>query len=82
MFYIKQKNGDVLITHHNAFTKCPRCGKEVQVDILDFVLRDPRDLMGIELYCDKCKEAMKDIIVKNNHEEIFVFDEGRQKLEF
>ncbi len=67
---------DTPLTKDNVFATCPRCGKPVHVDIYKLIRSDPREIMGINFYCDDCKMKLVDIRVKNSHHEIYVFDDG------
>lgn len=62
MFYVKTNISDNLeikvdLYDDEIYTTCPICGKEVQVDPMDFaeVLKEG-DLAGTQIYCDKCSE--------------------------
>lgn len=69
MFYVKSKmNGNdkasaeiaVEITDENVFTRCPSCGAEIPVDIVEEIRNGDFDLFGTAVYCnDNCLEAMR-----------------------
>lgn len=46
----------VPIDGDNVFTYCPRCGKEVEVFLGDFLSDEEFDFRETELYCDNCSE--------------------------
>ena len=54
MFYVKEKIND-----ENVFCTCPKCGKEVRVDLVE-VLEDS-DLVSTQVCCNTCSETMRDI---------------------
>lgn len=47
------------ITYSNTFGKCPRCGKERQIDLADAVIDGAIDLYGTSWYCEKCSEKVR-----------------------
>ena len=64
MFYVKEKINDSMeisieINDENVFCTCPKCGKEVRVE-LDKVLEDG-DLFSTQVCCNTCSETMRDI---------------------
>ena len=63
MFYVKETAGlmevTIPITSENVYTKCPLCGKEVQVDLEAFFADDNVDLFGSHVVCDDCYKKMK-----------------------
>ena len=64
MFYVKEKINDVMeisieINDENVFCTCPKCGKEVRVDLVE-VLKDD-DLLSTQVCCNTCSETMSDI---------------------
>lgn len=67
MLYIKTKTGEKHeITSSNIYTRCPKCGKEVQVDqaaLLDAIAQnraeDMADVSGLSAlgqYCQECSD--------------------------
>ena len=64
MFYVKEKINDVMevsieINDENVFCTCPKCGKEVRVDLVE-VLKDD-DLLSTQVCCNNSIETMRDI---------------------
>ena len=64
MFYVKEKINDAMevsieINDENVFCTCPKCGKEVGVDLVE-VLEDG-DLLSTQVCCNTCSETMRDI---------------------
>ena len=64
MFYVKEKINDVMeisieINDENVFCTCPKCGKEVGVDLVE-VLKDG-DLLSTQVCCNTCSETVRDI---------------------
>ena len=64
MYYTKTKiNKDTTfrtkITDENVFTRCCRCGDEIQVDLNEAVDDGKLDLFGTSWYCLKCTEHVK-----------------------
>ena len=54
MFYMKHKGKKLWIETDNTFTMCPRCGKELQVDLSEAVVDGALDLYGLSIFCPKC----------------------------
>ena len=59
MFYVKAQLSEEAqvttdITSENVFTRCPDCGSELQVDLLEFASDEHFDLYGTGIYCAKC----------------------------
>lgn len=64
MFYVKEKINDVMevsieINDENVFCTCPKCGKEVRVDLVGVL--EEGDLVSTQVYCNTCSETMRDI---------------------
>lgn len=65
MYYVKSKLADgceinVEITDENVFTRCPNCGAEIPIDIVEVIRNEDFDLFGTAIYCnDKCLAAMQ-----------------------
>ncbi len=62
MFYVKEKVSsavDVKVEIHedNVFCNCPRCGKEVEVDIAELFSDGISDLYGTFIYCIDCSKS-------------------------
>lgn len=53
MLYVKQEIGDTAIctklNYENVFTKCPECGKEIQIDLDEFYSNMNEDDYGCML---------------------------------
>ena len=68
MFYVKREiDGTIIkeeITAENVFTICPRCGKELQIDLAE-VFPDGVDLFTTSIICRECSKMMKDIKSKS-----------------
>lgn len=66
MFYVKENLSNaaeltVEITDENVFCRCPQCGCEVQVDLVEVFENGMLDLYGTAVYCDDCsKKIMKE----------------------
>ena len=59
MFYLKTKlaNGKVIktnITDENVFTRCPDCGRELPVDLVEVVADGEGDLFSTSIICSAC----------------------------
>ncbi len=54
MYYVKNRGKKIYIEDDNVFTRCPRCGKELQVDLADAVIDGALDFYGTSWYCEKC----------------------------
>ena len=50
MFYMKHKGTKLEIREDNVYTKCPVCGKEKKVDLVELI-RDGGDLFGTMIVC-------------------------------
>lgn len=59
MFYLKDGKKKHLIEDDNVFTQCPRCEKEIQIDLADAVIDGTIDLYGTSWYCQRCSEKVK-----------------------
>lgn len=59
MYYLKNGKKKLFIEEDNVFTQCPRCGKEMQIDLDDAVINGTLDLYGISWYCDKCSRKVR-----------------------
>lgn len=63
MFYVKtQLNNDaaieVDIIPENVFCRCPRCNREVSVDLVELARDEEFDLEGCAVLCDDCGEEL------------------------
>lgn len=58
MFYLKHNGKKLYIEDDNVFTRCPRCGKELNMSLSDAVIDGDLDLYGTSFYCRKCSERM------------------------
>jgi len=56
MFYVKVRGRKVNIREDNVFTRCPVCGKEHAVDIVELFSGGDIDLYGTAIYCPECAE--------------------------
>ena len=64
MFYVKEKINDVMevsieINDENVFCTCSKCGKEVEVDLVEVL--EEGDLVSTQVCCNTCSETMRDI---------------------
>ena len=64
MFYVKEKINDAMevsieINDENVFCTCPKCGKEVEVDLVEVL--EEGDLVSTQVCCNTCSETMRDI---------------------
>jgi uncharacterized protein with PIN domain len=61
MFYVRQRFGhaEVVAEIHddNVFTRCPKCGEEVVVDLVELFSDEECDLYGTAVYCSECSKA-------------------------
>lgn len=57
MFYMKHRGKKLWIEADNTYTMCPRCGKEMQVDLGDAVIEGSLDLYGTAFCCHACSIA-------------------------
>ena len=58
MFYVKSSFGytDVITELHydNIFTRCPKCGRELNVDLAEVFLDGDADLETTSIVCSAC----------------------------
>ena len=64
MFFVKEKINDSMeisieINDENVFCTCPKCGKEVRVDLVEVL--EEGDLVSTQVCCNTCSETMRDI---------------------
>ena len=64
MFYVKEKINDAMevsieINDENVFCICPKCGKEVRVDLVEVL--EEGDLVSTQVCCNTCSETMSGI---------------------
>lgn len=60
MYYVRDHRGKkIWIEDNNVFTQCPRCGKEIPVDLNDGIVDGQLDLYGTSWYCSGCSEKMR-----------------------
>ena len=64
MFYVKEKINDVMevsieINDENVVCTCPKCGKEVRVDLVGRL--EEGDLVSTQVCCNTCSETMSGI---------------------
>lgn len=59
MFYLKHKGERLYIDDTNVFTTCPKCGKEVRVNIQDVLSDGVSDLYGTAVYCQDCGKLLR-----------------------
>lgn len=64
MFYVKEKINNSMeisieINDENVFCTCPKCGKEVRVDLVEVF--EEGDLVSTQVCCNTCSETMSDI---------------------
>lgn len=63
MFYVKEKISDtaetkIEINDENVFSICPKCGKEVQVNLEDVISDEEGDLCSTAVLCEECSKKM------------------------
>lgn len=65
MFYVKINDGEKVIkeelTDENVFTVCPKCGKELQIDLAETFPDGEIDLFGTSIMCKECSKMLLDI---------------------
>ena len=64
MFYVKEKINNSMeisieINDENVFCTCPKCGKEVRVDLVGVL--EEGDLVSTQVCCNTCSETMRNI---------------------
>ena len=63
MFYVKtQLSAETTltseITNENVFTRCPRCGSEITVDLVELFSNCGGDLVDMPLLCVDCSRKL------------------------
>lgn len=53
MFYIKKGKKEIELTGE-AFTRCPDCGAEFEVDLSELMSEPYFDFYGTNVYCGEC----------------------------
>lgn len=65
MFYVKINDGEKVIkeelTDENIFTICPRCGREIHIDLAETFPNGEIDLFGTSVMCSECSKMLKEI---------------------
>lgn len=64
VFYVKEKINDSMeisieINDENVFCTCPKCGKEVRVDLVEVL--EEGDLVSTQVCCNTCSETVRNI---------------------
>ncbi len=64
MFYVKERMNERVnltlgITDDNVYTKCPRCGKEVKVNLGEVFKVGDVDLFETVVLCAECSERVR-----------------------
>lgn len=64
MFYVKERINDAVevnieINDENVFCTCPKCFKEVQVDLGELVGDKHFDLFGTSVCCRECSQKLR-----------------------
>ena len=83
MFYVKREiDGTIIkeeITAENVFTVCPKCGKELQVDLAEIFPDGEIELEGTAIICEDCtkmNEIISDKALKIADKALEMVDEG------
>lgn len=58
MFYLKHKGKELSIEYSNTYTRCPHCGKEMQISLEEAVSNGVLDLYGTAVYCAACSKKL------------------------
>lgn len=63
MFYVKEKISStaetkIEINDENVFCICPKCGREVQVNLEDVMIDGKGDLCSTAVLCEECSKKM------------------------
>jgi hypothetical protein len=77
MFYLKTKlaNGKVVktdITDENLFTRCPDCGRELPVDLVEVFSDGEGDLFSTSIICSTCTKKRAEKLRLNDSIKITV----------
>ena len=57
MFYVKVNGHKKEITSRNVYTLCLECGKEIQVDLTEFIQPGEFDFEASYVLCSKCSSS-------------------------
>lgn len=83
MFYLKlDVDGKIIkeeVTAENVFTVCPKCGKELQVDLAEIFPDGEIDLEGTAIICKDCtkmNEVISNKALKIADKALEMVDEG------
>lgn len=60
MYYLKHGKRKLFIEEDNVFTKCPRCGREIQINLANTLVDGQLDLYGTSIYCHRCSEKLRE----------------------
>lgn len=63
MFYVKEKISNAVelsteLTEKNVYSRCPKCGKEVQVNLEDVFSEGDVDLSRTSVLCEDCTDEI------------------------
>ena len=72
MIYVKSPLNDTVtvsigIRPDNTFTRCPKCGKEIPVDLSTFDENELRNVMNYSLLCEECSLDFIRMLVTERH---------------
>lgn len=59
MYYLKNGKRKLFIEDDNVYTRCGRCGIEMQIDLADAVIDGELDLYMTTWYCPKCAPKVR-----------------------
>lgn len=64
MFYVKETINDAVevkveIDCDNVYCRCPRCCREVQVDLGEFFCDEDFDIYTTSLFCEDCSRKVR-----------------------
>jgi hypothetical protein len=65
MFYVKTEIGDYCtikteITDENVFTRCPKCGCEHSIDLVEILQDGDADLFSTSVFCTACTPSHRE----------------------
>lgn len=63
MFYVKEKVNpftwvSISLHNDNIFSKCPKCGCEIEVDLAKLFKNKDADLYSTNVYCKECSKLI------------------------
>ncbi|MBE6035338.1 MAG: hypothetical protein E7222_11680 [Clostridiales bacterium] len=82
MFYVKARMGEVdlkvQLTGDNLFAACPKCGKEIPINLSNLLADGEVDFNNIRVYCGNC--ISKKLWGETKEETVLAVDQIRNEM--